>query len=150
MNPFPALRLPAWVTPVSAAFFGSLLLTLIAHHNKSINFDGILYVHAALEFLDNGFDAAKKIFGWPFLPILMALVAKLTGLGPEYAGYLLNTLFMAGTCALLTKLYLQKIQQIINCLDSPPTEKIGGLSLIPTLTPFYLYINNISSLKTNH
>jgi hypothetical protein len=101
MNLFPALRLPAWVTPVSAAFFGSLLLTLIAHHNKSINFDGILYVHAALEFLDNGFDAAKKIFGWPFLPILMALVAKLTGLGPEYAGYLLNTLFMAGTCALL-------------------------------------------------
>ena len=101
MNPFSALRLPAWVTPVSVAFFGSLLLTLIAHHNKSINFDGILYVHAALEFLDNGFDAAKKVFGWPLLPILMALVAKLTGLGPEYAGYLLNTLFMAGTCALL-------------------------------------------------
>lgn len=101
MKSIPALRLPAWVTPVSVAFVGSLLLTLTAHHNKSINFDGILYVHSALEFLDGGFDAAKKVYRFPFLPILMALVAKLTGLGPEHAGYLLNTLFMAGTCALL-------------------------------------------------
>lgn len=101
MKPIPALRLPAWVTPVSVAFVGSLLLTVIAHHNKSINFDGILYVHSALEFLDGGFDAAKKVYRFPFLPILMALVAKLTGLGPEHAGYLLNALFMAGTCALM-------------------------------------------------
>jgi hypothetical protein len=96
-----AFRLPVWVTPVSAAFFGSLLLTLIAHHNKSINPDGIVYVHSALEFLNGGFDAAQRIFGWPFLPILMAVVAKLTGLDLEHAGYLLNALFMAGTCALL-------------------------------------------------
>jgi hypothetical protein len=101
MRPVLAFRLPAWVTPVSVAFVGSLLLTLIAHNNKSINLDGILYVHAALEFFDGGFDIAKIIFGWPFLPILMAVVAKLTGLGPEHAGYLLNALFMAGTCALL-------------------------------------------------
>lgn len=101
MKPFSTLRLPVWVTPVSVAFFGSLLLTVIAHQGKAINLDGILYVHTALEFLDNGFGAARKIFNWPFLPILMALVAKLTGLGPEHAGYLLNALFMAGTCALL-------------------------------------------------
>jgi hypothetical protein len=101
MNPFPASRLPAWITPVRAAFVGSLLLTWIAHHNKSINLDGILYVHSALEFLENGFDAAKAVYRFPFLPILMALVAKLTGLGPEHAGYLLNAVFMAGTCALL-------------------------------------------------
>jgi hypothetical protein len=101
MRPVLAFRLPAWVTPVSVAFFGSLLLTVIAHHNKSINLDGILYVHSALEFLDNGFDAAKAVYRFPFLPILLALIAKLTGLGPEYAGYLLNALFMAGTCALL-------------------------------------------------
>lgn len=101
MKPFPALRLPVWVTPVSAAFFGSLLLTVIAHQGKVINLDGILYVHTALEFRDNGFAAARNIFSWPFLPILMALVAKLTGLGSEHAGYLLNALFMAGACALL-------------------------------------------------
>ena len=101
MKPFPVLRLPAWVTPVSVAFVVSLLLTMIAHQNKSINLDGILYVHAALEFLDNGFDAAREIYRVPFLPILMALVAKVTGLGPEHAAYLLNALFMAGAGALL-------------------------------------------------
>jgi hypothetical protein len=74
---------------------------VIAHHNKSINRDGILYVHVALEFLDNGFGAARSTFNWPFLSILMALVAKLTGLGPEHAGYLLNALFLAGAGALL-------------------------------------------------
>jgi len=101
MKPMPVFRLPTWVTPVTVAFFVSLLLTVIAHHNKSINRDGILYVHVALEFLDNGFGAARQIFNWPFLSILMGLVAKLTGLGPEHAGYLLNALFLAGTGALL-------------------------------------------------
>jgi hypothetical protein len=101
MKPLSALRLPACVTPVSVAFLVSLLLTVIAHHNKSINLDGIHYVRTALEFLNNGFDAARDTFNWPFLPILMALVAKLTGLGPEYAGYLLNAFFLAGAGALL-------------------------------------------------
>ncbi len=101
MKAFPVLRLPAWVTPVSVAFFVSLLLTVIAHQGKAINRDGILYVHVALEFLENGFGAARHLFNWPFLPILMALVAKLTGLGPEHAGYLLNAFFLAGAGALL-------------------------------------------------
>lgn len=101
MKPVPTFRLPVWVTPVSVVFFVSLLLTVIAHHNKSINRDGILYVHVALEFLENGFGAARQLFNLPFLSILMALVAKLTGLGPEHAGYLLNALFLAGTGALL-------------------------------------------------
>lgn len=101
MKSFSNLRLPFWITPVSTAFVGSLLLTIIAHQGKVINLDGILYVHTALEFQENGFAAARKIFNWPFLPILMALVAKITGLGVEHAGYLLNALFMAGACALL-------------------------------------------------
>lgn len=101
MKSFSNLHLPFWVTPVSTAFVGSLLLTVIAHQGKVINLDGILYVHTALEFQENGFTAARKIFNWPFLSILMALVAKITGLGPEHAGYLLNALFMAGACALL-------------------------------------------------
>lgn len=101
MKSFSNLRLPSWITPVRAAFLGSLLLTVIAHQGKAINLDGILYVHTALEFLDNGFDAAIKTYRFPFLSILMALVAKLTGLGPEHAGYLLNAMFMAGASALL-------------------------------------------------
>ena len=77
MKPFPALRLPVWVTPVSVAFFGSLLLTVIAHQGKAINLDGILYVHTALEFLDNGFGAARKIFKWPSLPSLPGLARNM-------------------------------------------------------------------------
>jgi hypothetical protein len=112
MKPFSTLRLPVWVTPVSVAFFGSLLLTVIAHQGKVMNLDGIVYVHSALEFLDNGFAGARKIHYWPFLPILMALIAKLSGLGPEHAGYLLNAFFMAGTCALLVSCVGQKWPEI--------------------------------------
>ena len=95
------IRLPNWITPVSVAFVGSLLLTVIAHQGKAINLDGIWYVYTALEFIDKGVAGAGTAFNWPFLSILMGLVSRLTGLGPEHAGYLLNALFMAGACALL-------------------------------------------------
>lgn len=95
------LRMPRWLTPVSAAFAGSLLLSLAARLSGSINRDGMLYVNAAQLFIDGGFSAAREIFAWPFLPVLIGILAKITGLGPESAGYLLNALFMAGTCALL-------------------------------------------------
>ena len=94
-------RFPAWLTPLRAAFFGSLLLSLAARIGGTINRDGILYVDTARLFLEGGFGAARELFNWPFLPILIATVSQLTGLGLENAGYLLNALFMAGTCALL-------------------------------------------------
>jgi hypothetical protein len=89
------------LTPVSTAFFGSLLLSLIARTGSTLNRDGILYVNTAQVFLDEGFGAAKTAFNWPFLSISLALVSKITGLGLENAGYLLNALFMAGACALM-------------------------------------------------
>lgn len=92
---------PGWLTPVVGAFVGSLLLSLLARLGSTLNRDGTLYVRAAQAFLDGGFDAARELFNWPFLPILMAVVAKLSGLGTENAGHLLNALFMAGACALL-------------------------------------------------
>lgn len=94
-------RLAAALTPVRTAFVGSLLLSLLARSGGMINRDGMLYVDTARTFLDGGFGAAREVFSWPFLSILMAAVAQLTGLGLENAGYLLNALFMAGACALL-------------------------------------------------
>lgn len=94
-------RLPAWISPVRAAFFGSLLLSLAARIGGTINRDGILYVDTARVFLESGFGATRELFNWPFLSILIAGVAKVTGLGLENTGYLLNAFFMAGTCALL-------------------------------------------------
>ena len=102
------------ITPVQAVFFGSLLLSLAAIlTNPTINRDGILYVETAHNFLQGGFEAAHKTFQWPFFPILMALVSKLTGIGLEKTGHLLNALFMAGVCALLVASAQRRVPEAI-------------------------------------
>lgn len=90
-----------WLGPARTTFFLSLLLSALAVNTATIDRDGILYVHTAQAFLEGGFSQAHASFNWPFLPIFMALAAKLTGLDLVQAGYLLNALFMAGTCALM-------------------------------------------------
>jgi len=100
--------LPRWLTPITVAFALSLLLTLIARLGSEVNRDGMLYIATAQAFLDGGFAAAKHSFAWPFLPIAIAAVSKLTGLGLENAAYLLNALFMAGTCALIVACVARK------------------------------------------
>lgn len=87
--------------PVSLAFVGSLALSAAALLGSTLNRDGMLYVRTAQAYLDGGFEAARESFNWLFLPILMALVSRFTGLGPEAAGHAMNALFMAGACALL-------------------------------------------------
>lgn len=89
------------LTPVRAAFLGSLLLSMVAHLGSTLNRDGIVYVFTAEVFLRDGFAAAKASYAWPFMSIGMALVSQLTGLGVEHAGYLMNAFFMAGACALM-------------------------------------------------
>lgn len=96
-----ALRAWRSVGPVGVAFGGSLLLSLIAQLNGSLNRDGMLYVRAAHAFLEGGFDAARESFNWLLLPILMALASQLSGLDPETVGHVMNALFMAGASALL-------------------------------------------------
>lgn len=97
------IRLAGWVTPARVAFSASLLISWIAISTSgSLNRDGMLYVDTARVFLDEGFGAAKENFSLPFLPIVMALFSELTGLGLETTGYLLNALFLAGACALMT------------------------------------------------
>ena len=94
-------RIRAFFTPTRTTFLASLLLSLIAWLEGTINRDGILYVKAAHIFLEDGFTAARAVFNWPFLSISMAVVAKISGLRPEHAGYLLNAIFMAGACSLM-------------------------------------------------
>lgn len=91
------------IPPVLAAFAGSLLASLLAILTSAgtLNRDGMLYIDAARLFLEGGVAAAQGVFGWPFLPILIALVSKATGLGLEAAGHTLSALFMAGACALV-------------------------------------------------
>lgn len=105
-------RLPDWITPVRAVFMGSLLLSLIAVcTSPAINNDGMLYVEAARVFLNDGLSASRDIFSWPFLPILLACVSKLTGLSLEISGQLLNAFFLAGTFGLLVDFSRRKFPE---------------------------------------
>lgn len=95
------MKRPTWLSPVATTFVASLALSLIGRLGSTVNRDGMLYVNTAQAYLDGGFAAAKALFAWPFLPIVMAWVSNISGLSPENAGYLVNALFMAGTCALM-------------------------------------------------
>ena len=105
-------------SPVAFAFITSLLMSLIARFGSVINRDGMLYVNTAQAYLDGSFSAAKGLFAWPFLPIVMAYVSRFTGLSTESAGYLLNAFFMAGTCALMIACLRRKTPELtwISCL----------------------------------
>lgn len=88
---------PVWIT-----FALSILLSLVALSAAiTPNDDGMLYVETARVFQSDGLSAALQLFDWPFLPILMAVVSSLTGLEMEASGYLLSTVFIAGTCSLI-------------------------------------------------
>lgn len=87
--------------PRATVFLVSLLLSLVAAWQGTVNRDGMWYVETAGAFLEGGISAAFDSFFWPFLPILMGLVSQTTGLGLETSGYLLNAFFMAGASALL-------------------------------------------------
>lgn len=102
------IQQPLWLTPRMVVFWLSLIMSAIAHHGKTINGDGILYVHTAQLFLEQGFSAAKAAFSWPLLPILMAGISKISGLELGLSGHILNALFLAG-CGVLLLSILAKV-----------------------------------------
>lgn len=75
-------RLP-WLIPAVVVALGSLVLSVIALINDPVlNRDGMLYVTVAREALEQGLPAAFERFDWPFLPLLLALGARISGLDP--------------------------------------------------------------------
>lgn len=99
--------------PRATVFLVSLLLSLVAARQGTINRDGMFYVQTARDFLEGGFGAAYATFHWPFLPILMAVVSQSTGLGLETSGLLLNGLFLAGACTLLVACAWRKFPEAV-------------------------------------
>lgn len=105
----------AWaraVGPVRTAFIGSLLLSAVALGSGAlINRDGMIYIETARAILDQGMATQRHGFDWQFLPILMAGLSSLTGLGPEMAGHVLNAFLLAGTCGLLVAITRRRLPE---------------------------------------
>ena len=90
------------VSPVWLAFFGSLLLSLIAVSGQAtIGKDAAFYIDIAQRVNADGAQAAIQFFNWPFFPILIAYTHALLGLPYELAAHLWCALLMAGSSALL-------------------------------------------------
>ncbi len=112
-------------SPTQAAFLGSLLLSLVALLTSPIiNRDGLLYVETARIFLQSDLATALSTFDWPFLSVLMALFSRLTGIGLENSGHILNAFFMAGTCALT-----------VNCAERRMPEAAWATCLVVLALP---------------
>jgi hypothetical protein len=105
-------RIGDTLSPVTFTFVASLLLSIIAVTSGNLNRDGMLYVEAARVFNDGGLAAATQVFSWPFLSVLMGLLAELTGLPHEWCGHALNVLFMSGACALLVAIIRRNDPQL--------------------------------------
>lgn len=103
-----AMTLLDRVGPVRFTFVVSLLLSVMALQNALINRDGILYMEMAQALVDHGLAALRSegrwLYSWPFFPLLVAGLAKLTGLAPEMAAKTLNAALLAGSLALLVDL----------------------------------------------
>jgi hypothetical protein len=91
------------------ALFGSLLLSISAYLcHDPINVDGILYLHTAETYLNNGLDAALAEYRWPLYSILIAATSQLTHLSLLHAAQLLN----AGLVGLLVVVFIKLIEEL--------------------------------------
>jgi uncharacterized Tic20 family protein len=95
--------------PVRVAFFGSLLLSLIAVLGAAtVGRDAALYLTIAQEVQAHGPKAAFELFDWPWFSLLLAAIHSVSRLPVELSAYLLCSLFAAGTCALLVDCVRQR------------------------------------------
>lgn len=87
--------------PVRLAFWGSLLLSLIAIAGvATVARDAAFYLTIAQQIAEQGPTAAKA-FNWPWFAFLLAGTHLVLHLPIELCAYLWCALFMAGTCALM-------------------------------------------------
>ena len=79
----------------------SVLLSLwCIHIDHVINNDGIEYIRTAERLADSDWAGAIAAYKWPFYPLLMLLVSKITGVSYMVSGHILNTLFFTGAVLL--------------------------------------------------
>ncbi|HEV2613517.1 MAG TPA: hypothetical protein VGV92_02280 [Gammaproteobacteria bacterium] len=81
----------------SLIFFAVLINLLLSYlmllYNQPINIDGILYLHAATAYLQQGFHGALNIYPWPFYSVLIAKISTLLNISLLNTGFILNSVF---------------------------------------------------------
>jgi len=113
------------------AILASLISSYIAlSYHQPFNVDGIIYLNAATAFLQGGLHQAFSVYHWPFYPIVIALVSKITHLHTESAAFLLN-------CALNTLTFVTFITLIKEFGGSRRVQFFGLLIIL-----IYPYLNH--------
>ncbi|VVP70399.1 hypothetical protein PS906_01874 [Pseudomonas fluorescens] len=99
--------------PVWLAFFGSLLLSLIAVMGTvTVGRDAALYIDVAQQVTEQGPDVAWAAFDWPWFSLLLAATHSILRLPLELSAYLWCGLFFAGTSALMVDCVRQRSPDI--------------------------------------
>ena len=99
--------------PVWLAFFGSLLLSLIAvMGTATVGRDAALYIDVAQQVTEQGPDVAWAAFDWPWFSLLLAATHSILRLPLELSAYLWCALFFAGTSALMVDCVRQRSPDI--------------------------------------
>ena len=99
--------------PVWLAFFGSLLLSLIAvMGTATVGRDAALYIDVAQQVTEHGPNVAWASFDWPWFSLLLAATHSILRLPLELSAYLWCALFFAGTSALMVDCVRQRSPDI--------------------------------------
>lgn len=93
-----------WVAALLSILFSALVIT----QDEIVNNDGAFYLFVSDLITQGEWQAAFRFYRWPFLPILISYTSQATGLIPEYAAYLLSTLFYV----LLVVTFISFIRQL--------------------------------------
>jgi len=98
---------------VALAFFGSVLLSLIAVlGTATVGRDAALYIDIAQQVTELGPNVAWATFDWPWFPLLLAATHRVSHLPLELSAYLWCGLFFAGTSALMVDCVRQRSPEL--------------------------------------
>lgn len=135
-NPILSLLKDPWRRWTAIAMAGALVLSAYKISLAStINNDGLLYLHVAQVYAEQGVSAAFGQFNWPFFSLLIGLLHKALGIGYESAGYVLNALWLALLCGSFVQLYKEA-----TFAAGRPWLAAAAIVLAPLLTDYRTFI----------
>lgn len=75
------------------SFFVSILISAWCIYNDAtINDDALIYLNSAELYIKGHWAEGWQAWNWPFFPLLISIISKITNLSAEHSAYVLNTL----------------------------------------------------------